>query len=89
MANSDTVKGREFIAIGPFAWGRGATAEIALKNMRKNIPSFVKKGRKSFQVWEVDPDTRVGGMGELNYPMDKPAPILVQEFTAKAEKKVS
>ena len=61
----------QYIAIGPFCWGRGVTRDQAMDTMRKK-GRLRKNGKFAFLVYKVHPDTHVDGMGELNYPADHP-----------------
>ena len=59
---------KTYIAIGVCCWGKAPSIDEAIKNASKEWPTFVK-GKKTFQVYEVHPDTHVNGMGGLTYPI--------------------
>lgn len=79
--NTPADAGRTFVAIGPNAWGKGATAAEALKNGKPNLPDYVrrtaKKGQLVWIVWEGPAGMSCGPMGGLSYPTqdDAGAPL--------------
>lgn len=77
----------EYIALGPFAWGKGATIDQAVRKMRTQIPRVYVKPGYGYVVHEVGPDTWVDGMGNLNYPIDGPRPKEVLRKERKVVKK--
>ena len=50
---------RQFIAIGPFAWGRGDTEEEAIKNCKVNL----RRGTHEVTLLDVPEGTSIDGMG--------------------------
>ena len=77
----------EYIAIGPFVWGRGATIDEAKKKMKYMLRGSSVKPGYSYYVYEVGPDTTVDGMGSLSYPMAGPKPKIVEQRVRKVAKK--
>lgn len=75
----------EYIAVGPLAWGRGITIDQAVRRMRSQIPRVYVKPGYGYVVFEVGPDTTVGGLGGLTYPAAGPAP---KEVFRKKRKEV-
>lgn len=56
-----------YIAIGPNAWGKGATQMEAIKLMRKNVSSSNRK--YGYLVYECHPDSTVDQVcGGIEYP---------------------
>lgn len=58
-----------YLAMGPFCWGKGATIEEAIKNAKMNwISSYtgIKRPQpKHFSVWESEGEFTVDGMGQV------------------------
>ena len=56
-----------FIAIGVLAWAKDIDKDIAIKNMKKEIPEYVKtKDARKYVVFQVeDTDAYVDGMGGI------------------------
>lgn len=71
----------QYIAIGPFCWGRGVTRDQAMDAMRK-AGGLRKNGKFGFLVYKTHPDTHVDGMGALNYPADHP-PVETERVNLK------
>lgn len=63
---------REYIAIGPNCWGRGATKNDAVKAMRKSWPKVSPTG--NYEVWSCPTNSRVGEFGRIAYPVDAKTP---------------
>lgn len=42
----------EYLAVGPYCWGRGKTPKEAIKNMKANWPSGVIKAKPTKSVLE-------------------------------------
>ena len=91
--NTPATEGRAFVAIGPSAWGKGATAAEALKNGKPNLPGRVRQvaepGQLVWIVWEGPAGMSCGPMGGLNYPTQSedgaplPAPVEVARLDIK------
>lgn len=64
----------DFIARGPFCWGRGKTVHEALRQAKRNLsPSQVNpEWAAVYHVHKVDPRTEVTGMGGLQWPAHRP-----------------
>ena len=43
-----------YVAIGSNAWGRGLSRAEALRNARKNLPTFCDKKAAQFNVYDTD-----------------------------------
>lgn len=69
----------EYIAIGPLAWGKAESIDLAVRRMRTQIPRVYVKPGYGYKVYEVGPNTEVGGLGELSYPANGPVPKIVLE----------
>lgn len=72
----------QFLAIGPYAWGKGETAKEAFTNAKRNLPgSSTYLGKDPIIiVYLTGPGAYVSDMGGINYPKDEPAPIKVATF---------
>ena len=67
-----------FIADSEAAWGKGATEEEAVAEMKRHGGV---KGDISFKVWKVSPDTELNGAGEFVHSKFAPKPELIREHT--------
>lgn len=63
------VEGRLFLCVGPFCWGRGQTAEEAIKNAKSNRTQSYEGPRGwRYVLYDIDPDTYVeSAFGGLCY----------------------
>jgi len=75
-----------FLAVGPFAWGRGESVKEAVVQARVNVPrSF--PGKPEFHVYKVSEGATVDGMGSLVYQQDDASPVFVGKFDRTARAK--
>lgn len=58
---------REYIAIGPNCWGKGATTKEAVKAMKRQWPTFLQKDAE-YKVWSCPAGSKVGEFGSIAYP---------------------
>jgi len=73
----------EYIAVGPFSWGKGATIKQAKSRMHLNVPGWIERGY-SYKVFETQGDCEVSEIdGGISYPKDRPAPKVVEERKRK------
>ncbi len=78
----------EYIAIGPFAWGKGSTIKQAKLRMISNVPRCYVKPGYPYQVFETYGDCEVSEIdGGISYPKDRPAPKIVEERQRKVATK--
>lgn len=75
----------EYIALGPYAWGKADTVEQAVRRMRTQVPRVYVKPGYGYVVYEVGPDTNVDGIGNLSYPINGPKPKEVLRKERKRE----
>jgi hypothetical protein len=63
-----------YLAMGPYCWGKGKTREEAVKNARYNWPraySSVKQPRdRHFSIYESEGEFTVDGMGGIHSTAD-------------------
>ena len=60
---------RSFVCISNYSWGRGKTAEEALKNCKVNLPHYAKHGLLQLLEGSHDYDAvYVNGLGGLVHP---------------------
>ena len=64
----------EYIAIGPFAWGKANTIQQAVRKMRTQVPRCYVRPGYGYAVYEVGPETFVNELGGLSYPISGPVP---------------
>lgn len=77
----------EYIAFGPWVWGRGATIAEAKRNVAVALRGTMRaKQSYTVVVYEVGPDTTVDGMGGMGYPHNGPKPREVERIERKARK---
>jgi hypothetical protein len=67
-----------YIAIVPHAWGSGETASAAMREARRNKPSFVKSN--DIDVWQVGPSATVNAFGDIRYDTGDMTPKLVHQL---------
>ena len=73
----------EYIAVGPFAWGKGATVKQAKARMRRNIPGWITPGY-SYKVYETHGGCEVSEIdGGILFNRNQP-PKIVEERKRKA-----
>ena len=71
----------DYVAIGPFAFGKGDSIKEALRNMRINVPTFVKKGY-SYTVYKIEGDYSISHAdGSITQPAGDPPPVIVEKHT--------
>lgn len=58
-----------YLAMGPYCWGKGKTQEEAIKNAKMNWMSTytgIKRPQaKHFSIWESEGEFKVDGMGTI------------------------
>lgn len=63
-----------YLAVGPYCWGKGKTREEAVKNARYNWPraySRVKQPRDMhFSIYTSEGELTVNGMGDITSTKD-------------------
>lgn len=77
---------REFIAIGPNAWGRGKDIDSALASMTRNLSSMLHGKDIDYIVYDVEKGTQVTDLGGLRYKSDKPKPVSVRKGVMKVKR---
>ncbi len=72
MTQMTAERGRMYLVVGPYCWGRDTNAAEAFEHARRNLPSYLQRpGREyTFDVLEVPPYTFVDGMGRLRTAMN-------------------
>lgn len=70
----------DFVAIGPFCWGRGSSTKAAINQLKRSWCNRYdgKFSKQKIKMWMVHPDTIVNydGLGGMRYPIgNKPAEI--------------
>jgi hypothetical protein len=63
-----------YLAVGPYCWGKADTREQAVKNARYNWPqaySRIKQPRdKHFSIYTSEGEFTVDGLGQINSTVD-------------------
>lgn len=70
---------REFITVGPFVWGKGATIEEAYQKMQKANNS--RKAIKSYEVYDVPEDCAFTNDGCFEWNNGDDPPKLIQRMS--------
>ena len=77
-------EGRTILAVGPFCWGKGKNANLAVRNAKYNLPSYVKRPCKIF-VYDAPSTVWVNDMGGLAWdgPDGQIQPKIIREVILK------
>jgi len=60
-------EGRVVIVIGPLCWGKGKDGKTALRNARRECPSYIDKKDVRFYVLDCPGDAYVTDMGGISW----------------------
>ena len=57
----------QYLVIGPYCWGTGATVGAAVKRARSAMPNFltVKKSEMSYDIYQASDDAFVNSEGNI------------------------
>jgi hypothetical protein len=73
-----------FVAIAPFAWGKGTTADKAVKNAKANLSrSLLEPGKHEITVYRVAHFTSVDGLGRIGYKGAIPRKVETRHFIVR------